>query len=92
MSQADKEIEYYAVVCDDRTRDNPGGLVRRRLVEPGPIDEALQRDLSWRWTPGLMRSEQGEIGTDFVEISEDEAMRLIERFRTKWSAEDSASV
>lgn len=88
MTEPDVEIRYYAAVGLGRGRDDPGGLIRRRFIQPGRVDEALQRDFTWRWTAGLIRWERGEIDSEFVEISAEEAARLIERFRAKWTAED----
>jgi len=87
MTEPDVDTRYYAAIGLGRGREDPDGLIRRRLVEPGPVDEALQRDLTWRWTAGLTRWERGEIDSEFVEISAEQAQRLIERFRAKWTAE-----
>lgn len=76
---------YYAVVGANRTIDNPSGLVRRRQAADGPVDESLARDLSWRFTDAIYQQERGEnFGPDLVEISEDEARALIDRFRERW--------
>lgn len=85
MSEA-SQTKYYAVVGRSRTRDDPGGLVRRQFTPEGRLDEALQRDMSWTRSTGLVAWEHGEIEPDFVEIDEHEANELIERFREKWSA------
>ncbi|MGH9210632.1 MAG: hypothetical protein ACRD2C_08105 [Acidimicrobiales bacterium] len=91
MNGSSEEIRYYAAFGLGHGRDDPSGLIRRRLVQPGPVDEALQRDFTWRWTSGLMRWERGEIDSELAEVSEEEADRIIERFRAKWSAENEAS-
>ncbi len=47
--------------------------------------ESLARDLSWTFTDAIYQLERGEnFGPELVEISEDEASALIERFREKW--------
>jgi len=80
-----ENITYYAVVGANRTIDNPSGLVRRRHAADGPVDESLTRDLSWTFTDAIYQRERGEnFGPDLVEISEDEANALIERFQEKW--------
>jgi hypothetical protein len=82
-----EQITYYAVVGPGRTIHDPSGLVRRRAAAHGPVDESLARDLSWRFTDALYQDERGEnSGPDLVEISSDEAERLVERFREKWGA------
>jgi hypothetical protein len=79
------ELKYYAIVGIDRTADNPSGIARRSLSAEGPIDEALQRDLTWKRSSAVVKWEYGDVGADLVEISEAEAEALIERFREKWS-------
>jgi uncharacterized alpha-E superfamily protein len=80
-----EKITYYAVVGESRTVENPSGLVRRRHASAGPVDESLTRDLSWTFTDAIYQLERGEnFGPELVEISEDEAEGLIERFREKW--------
>jgi hypothetical protein len=79
--------KYYAIVGSDRTRQNPSGIARRRFLSDGEIDEALRRDLTWQPDAAIVEWEQGDVGAELVEVSEDEAERLIERFREKWSKE-----
>lgn len=80
-----ENITYYAVVGANRTIDNPSGLVRRRHAASGPVDESLNRDLSWIFTDAIYQRERGEnFGPDLVKINADEANVLIERFREKW--------
>jgi len=80
-----EKVTYYAVVGQNRTIGNPSGLVRRRHAAVGPVDESLSRDLSWSFTDAIYQLERGEnFGPELVEISEDEANVLIERFRQRW--------
>ena len=80
-----EKVTYYAVVGDNRTIGNPSGLVRRRHAAGGPVDESLARDLSWSFTDAIYQLERGEnFGPELMEISEDEANVLVERFREKW--------
>ena len=80
-----EKITYYAVVGENRTLGNPSGVVRRRHAATGPVDESLTRDLSWSFTDAIYQLERGEnFGPELVEISEDEAGALIERFRERW--------
>jgi hypothetical protein len=50
----------------------------------GPIDEALRRDLTWERDSAIVEWEYGDVGADLVEVSEAEALGLIERFRERW--------
>jgi hypothetical protein len=80
-------VRYYAIVGSGRTPQNPSGLARRVTSTEGPIDEALRRDLTWQRDAAIIEWESGDVGADLVEISEAEALELIERFREKWSRE-----
>ena len=78
-----EKVTYYAVVGENRTIGNPSGLVRRRHAAGGPVDESLAHDLSWSFT--IYQLERGEnFGPELVEISEDEANVLMERFKQRW--------
>jgi hypothetical protein len=80
-----EKVTYYAVIGTGRTAGDPSGLVRRRVVRGGVVDESLSRDLSWKFTDAIYQDERGEnFGPDLVEISDEEAERIVERFREKW--------
>lgn len=85
MSEEPVPVKYYAII-DQHGPDDPGGLIRRTFTPEGRLDEAVQLDFTWRRSSALYEWEHGELMFDFVELSEDEAMVLIERFRAKWSA------
>ncbi len=76
-------VSYFAFVDFDESVDNPSGLARRTEDEEGFTDESLRRDFSWGHTGAIVSWERGE-GTPLVEVSPDEAERIIERFRQKW--------
>jgi hypothetical protein len=78
------KITYYAVVADDRTIDNPYGLVRRLEHDDGPSDEGLRKDFSWARTPAIVEWERGDLGPELVEVSHEQASRIVEYFRQKW--------
>ena len=79
------QIHYYAIVGRGRTPDNPSGLARRRDVDGNLFDESLRGDLSWGNTTVIVEWDRGEeLTRDLVEISEADAVRLIERFRQEW--------
>ena len=61
-------ITYYAVVADDRTIDNPYGLVRRLEHDDGLTDEGLRKDFSWCFTPAIVEWEHGDLGPELVEV------------------------
>jgi hypothetical protein len=79
--------EYYAIIDYRATREDPAGIARRRPLETGGFrDEALDRNMNWQFTPVIVEWERAESTDDLVEISEDEAERIIERFRAKREA------
>jgi hypothetical protein len=83
-----EQARYYAVIDYRATRENPAGIARRRHLEGGGFqDEALARDLSWQFTPVIVEWKRAESTDDLVEVTEDEANRIIEQFRARWSAE-----
>jgi hypothetical protein len=84
-----ERISYYAMLLAGDTPDNPSGVARRRVLENGSVhDEAFKRNLSWDHTPLIASAERGDMTFEFVEISEDDAQRTIERFKAQWESED----
>ena len=83
------EVKYYAMMLTGDTLSNPSGLARRRVFDDGGIsDEAFKRDQSWGHTPLLAAAERGDMTFEVVEISEEEADRIMEGFRVQWASED----
>jgi hypothetical protein len=78
------KITYYAVIAPRSPRDDPSGLVRRREDEEGFEDEALWKDLKWHFSPTIVEWKRGDSSSELVEIDEEEANRLIEKFRERW--------
>ena len=78
------KITYYAIVSGDRTIDNPYGLLRRLEHDDGPSDEGLRRDFSWDFTPIIVEWERGDFGQELVEVSHEQASKIIEYFRSRW--------
>jgi hypothetical protein len=78
-------ITYYAVIADNRTIDNPYGLVRRLEHDDGPSDESMRTDFSWAVSPLIAQWESGRPGHDLVEVSHAQASRIIEYFRMRWA-------
>ena len=77
-------IIYYAIVGGNRTVDNPYGLVRRLEHDDGPSDEGLRKDFSWGFTPAIVEWEHGSYDEDLVEVSHEQASKIIEYFRERW--------
>ena len=77
-------ITYYAVIADNRTIDNPCGLVRRLEHDDGPSDEGMRKDFSWAFSPVIAEWERGGLDHDLVEVSHSQAGKIIEYFRTQW--------
>jgi len=82
------QIRYYAIVGRGRTPDNPSGLARRRKVDGNFVDESLRGDLTWGDTTAIAEWDRGEeLTRDLVEISEADAVQLIDRFQQEWGAQ-----
>jgi hypothetical protein len=81
------ETIYYAIIDHRATREDPAGVARRRPLATGGFrDEALDRGMNWQFTPLIVEWKRAESTDDLVEISEDEAERIIDRFRAKWGS------
>jgi hypothetical protein len=72
---------YYAIVDDYSTRDAPGGVLRRVEEDEGEYDEEFGHDLKWTRSWLLYSYERGNMDSEFFEITEDEAKRIIDRIR-----------
>jgi hypothetical protein len=79
------KITFYAVVAGDRTVDNPYGLVRRLETDSGFTDEGLRKDFSWVFTPAIVEWQRGDLGQELVEVSHQQADKLIQYFRDRWA-------
>jgi hypothetical protein len=81
---ADK-ITYYAVIGGDRTIDSPYGLVRHVESEgEGYTDEALRKDFGWHFTPVIVEWRRGDFADELIEVSHEQADKIIEYFRGAW--------
>jgi hypothetical protein len=72
---------YYAIVDDYSTRDAPGGVLRRVEEDEGEYDEEFGHDLKWTRSWLLYSYERGNMDSEFYEITEDEANRIVDRIR-----------
>jgi hypothetical protein len=79
------KITYYAVVGGTRTVDNPYGLVRRLETDWGFTDETIRKDFSWIFTPVIVEWEHGSFDDELVEVSHEQAEKIIQYFRERWA-------
>jgi hypothetical protein len=76
------KVTYYAIVTSRSGLDNPAGVLRRSYLESGGRrDEAFTRDLIWEQSSSLVSAERGDLQNEFIEISEEEAERIVARIR-----------
>ena len=83
-----EEITYYAIVNEFSSRERPGGVLRRIKYDGGQRDEAFTRDLVWKRSSSLHSAERGDTMNDFYPITEDEAMRIVDRIRRESGTSD----
>ena len=83
-----EEVTYFALIDDYSTREHPGGVIRRVKHDQGQRDEAFTRDLVWKRTTLLYAAERGDTMNDFVPITEEEAMRIVDRIRSEARSPD----
>ena len=76
-----KRTTYYAIVNDFSDMDLPRGVLRRVEDEEGQNDEVFSRDLTWEFSDLLYSAERGDTMNDFLPITEEEAMRIVDRIR-----------
>jgi hypothetical protein len=85
---AEEPVSYYALLAGGRTRENPSGIVRRVHSDP-PVDQSFRRDLTWQPTEYLARYRLGHNDTEHVEITEEEATAVLDRWRATWPLQDA---
>jgi len=83
-----EQVTYYAIVDDYSSRTQPAGVLRRIKHDGGQRDEAFGRDLTWGHTSILYSYERGNRDNELVPISEEEAMRIVDRIRWEVSTPD----
>jgi hypothetical protein len=81
-----EQITYYAIVDDFSSRGEPAGVIRRIKYDQGQRDEAFGRDLQWGHTSMLYSFERGNRDNQLYPITEDEAMRIVDRIRRQSAA------
>ena len=79
----EEKVIYFAVTGEGGTRNNPRGIVRRRTFSDGGFeDEGFQRDSTWKFTPVIVEWERGDFALELEEVSEDQAMKIVESLRS----------
>ncbi len=81
------KITYFAITDETGGRARPSGVLRRVENDEGEIDEVFSRNLTWEFSPLLYAAENGDLTNDFVEITEDEANRVVARIRAEAAAQ-----
>jgi undecaprenyl pyrophosphate synthase len=76
------QVQYYVIVAGRASRV-ASGLARRRYAQAGPVDETLRRDLTWQADSAIVEWEYGDLDTDLIKISEQEAENLTQAFRAR---------
>jgi hypothetical protein len=82
------EVQYYAMAAAGGSTRMPSGLARRIYEPDGPLDETLRRDLTWTADSAIVEWEYGDLGSELVRITEDDALQLRETFRARWEQAD----
>lgn len=77
------KITYYAITDESSNRDRPAGVLRRIQSDVGEVDEVFSRNLTWEFSSLLYSAEQGDLASDFTEITAEEAARIVERIRAE---------
>ncbi len=80
------KITYYAIIGPGATVERPTGLVRRLQHDDGPDDEGLRQDMSWAFTPIIVEWEHGSYDDELVQVSHEQAGRIVQYLREKFAA------
>jgi hypothetical protein len=79
----DEKIIYYAIVDEFSSPERPAGVLRRVKDGEGTTDEVFSGDLKWTFSPLMYEAEHGDLENEFVPISEDDAMRIVDRIKER---------
>jgi hypothetical protein len=83
-----EEITYYAIIDDLSSREHPAGVLRRIRHDGGERDETFGSDLEWAHSSLLYSYERGDLENKFIQISEEEAERIVERIQRSADCEE----
>jgi hypothetical protein len=79
------KITFFAIVGGRNSLENPRGLARRLEFDgDGFTDEALRGDFSWKFTPVIVEWEHGNFDDELIEVSHEQASKIIDYFRERW--------
>ena len=78
------KITYYVILGGGATVDRPRGLVRRLEHDDGPEDEALHKDGGWHWTSLIVEQEHGSTDAHLVQVSHEQASKIVQYLREKF--------
>ena len=81
------KITFYAIVGRSETIDRPLGLVRRLEYDNGFEDEGLTREMGWSHTPIIVEWKRGSYDNELVEVSHEQASKIVQYFREKFATE-----
>jgi hypothetical protein len=76
-----ERVSYYAIRDASASAERPAGLARRIEHHLGQRDEAFGHDLTWRHTFLVYAAERGSLDNRLVQISGNEAARLVALIR-----------
>jgi hypothetical protein len=79
------QVQYYALVTAGPGGHGSSGLARRTFEPDGPVDETLLRDLTWAPDSAVVEWEYGDLSAEVIPISAQDAERLEETFRARWT-------
>ena len=70
------------------------GMIARSITHMGssgglstttaPPTRALRKDFSWKFTPLIVEWERGDFEDELVEVSHEQASKIVEYYRQKW--------
>jgi len=84
------KITYYAIVGRGAAVDRPLGLLRRLEHDDGPEDEGITRELTWSFSPLIVEWERSSYENELVEVSHEQAAKIVQYFREKFAHEPEA--
>ncbi len=77
------KITYYAIIGGGSDQQPVWACPATRNGR-GFTDEALRKDFSWCFTPVIVEWERGDFADELVEVSHEQASKIIEYFREQW--------
>ena len=83
-----EKITYYAIVDQFSSREQPAGVLRRVQKDGGTRDEVFSGELKWVFSPLMYSAERGDLANEFVQVSEAEAARIVDRIKALASSDE----